>query len=122
MNHAVILQWMLLKKNAATDLRLSDMEVFVAVVNDVVLWAACSNETQTLKKQTRYNPRASTFNTNKTVPFLLLMRDYEYLCVRCELHGLLSGNTITWVEDGCRGNGSEHGQVLQTHLRGSVLT
>lgn len=38
--------------NAAANLSLTNVEVLVAVVDDVVLWAACSDEAQTLK-QTR---------------------------------------------------------------------
>ena len=45
-------------KNTATNLSLTNMEVLIAVVNYVVLWAARSDETQTLKqtrnKQTIY--------------------------------------------------------------------
>lgn len=46
----------------------------------------------------------------------------EYLCVGSKLHSLLSGDSVTWVEDGCGGNGSEHGQILQAHLRWPVFT
>lgn len=45
-----------------------------------------------------------------------------YLSVGSKLHSFLSGYAVAGVEDGCRGNGSKHGQILQTHLRGSVLT
>lgn len=40
------LQWV----KAITNLRLSNMEVLVAVVDDVVLWTARPDETQTLKQ------------------------------------------------------------------------
>lgn len=36
-----------------TNLSLTNMEVFIAVVDDVVLRAACSDETQSLKKQNK---------------------------------------------------------------------
>ena len=39
-----------------------------------------------------------------------------------QLHGALAGNRIRGIKDRSAGNGSEHGDVLQRHLRGSVLT
>ena len=54
-------------------------------------------------------------------PFVIT-GDCRYLCVGSELHSLLSGDSVAGVEDGCSGDGSEHGQILQTHLRGSILT
>lgn len=117
-----------------TNLSLTNMEVLIAVVDDVVLWAARSDETQTLK-HTKNNLNGSALFNTRTVEdlipynssiydsFLFLITcGYGYLCVGGKLHSFLSGDTIARVEDGCRGNGSKHGQILQTHLRGSILT
>lgn len=39
---------------AATNLGLTNMEVLIAVVDDAVLWAASSDETQTLEQMIIY--------------------------------------------------------------------
>ena len=39
-----------------------------------------------------------------------------------QLHGPLHGHGVTGVEDSAAGQGLEHGQVLQSHLAGPVLS
>lgn len=42
--------------------------------------------------------------------------------VGSQLTGTLSRHSIRWIKDCSRGYGAEHGNVLQSHLAGAVLT
>lgn len=47
---------------------------------------------------------------------------FTYLSAGSQLYSLLCGHTVAGVEYGCRGNGSEHGHVLQAHQRRAFFT
>ncbi len=68
-----------------TNLSLTNMEVLIAVVDDAVLWAACSNETQTLEQIIIY----------------MSLYSFIFLCsesrVKCLNHCLLQSSISTFV-------------------------
>lgn len=61
--------------------------------------------------------------TDRSVsPRVALVCSSADLGVSSQLHSFLHGHAIAGVEDGGGRDDSEHGQILQAHLGGSVLT
>lgn len=100
----------------APHLSLAHVEVLVAVVDDGAVLAAGADVANTLMKMEMKNTVSGT-QTGAVMHVCL-----TYLSARSQLHGLLCGHAVAGVEYGCRGNGPEHGHVLQAHQRWALFS